>query len=32
MPGVDVTTWDERDARGPVRAHLLTVELAHARA
>ncbi|MCW2813297.1 MAG: Exopolysaccharide biosynthesis protein-like protein [Nocardioides sp.] len=25
-PGVDVATWDQRDARGPVRLHLMTVK------
>jgi hypothetical protein len=25
-PGVTFTTWDETDARGPVRAHLLSVD------
>lgn len=26
-PGVEATVWDEKDARGPVRYHLLTVAL-----
>jgi hypothetical protein len=26
-PGVEVTSWDEVTARGPIRAHLLTVDL-----
>ncbi len=25
-PGVTATVWDERDARGPIRAHLLTID------